>query len=84
MFYNCDKLTILNISNFKGTKVNKMDNMFYNCIQLQSLDLSNFGNSSSSINMEYLFCNCFSLTSINISKQVPITINNMNSMFYNC
>ncbi len=42
MFYNCNKLTSINVSGFVTTKVTDMDYMFYNCAKITTLDLTNF------------------------------------------
>ena len=42
MFYNCNKLTKLDISNFNTNNVTNLSHLFYNCYSLISIDLSNF------------------------------------------
>ncbi len=63
MFYNCESLTSLNLSNFDTSKVTDMHLMFYNCESLTSLDLSNF-NTSNVTNMHDMFIKCTNLTTI--------------------
>ena len=38
MFFNCNKLTSLNLSNFNTNNVNNMSKMFYHCSSLTSLN----------------------------------------------
>ena len=42
MFYGCNNLTSLDVSNFDTKNVTNMCGMFYNCNKLTSLDVSNF------------------------------------------
>ena len=42
MFYDCNKLTSLNLSNFNTNNVKDMSCMFYGCSSLTSLNLFNF------------------------------------------
>ena len=42
MFYNCNSLKSLDLSNFNTQNVAYMSDMFYNCNSLTSLDLLNF------------------------------------------
>ena len=42
MFYSCNYLVSLNVSNFNTAKVKQMGSMFTNCESLKSLDLSSF------------------------------------------
>ena len=42
MFFNLQKLSALNLSNFNTNNVKDMSYMFYNCSSLTDLNLSNF------------------------------------------
>ena len=42
MFFACDSITSLDLSNFDTQNVTNMKYMFSGCISLSSLDLSNF------------------------------------------
>ena len=44
MFYNCNSLSSLNLSNFNTQNVTNMQYMLSDCISLTSLNLSNFNN----------------------------------------
>ena len=55
MFYGCNKLLSVDLSNFTNN-VNNMEAMFYNCSSLTSLDLSNF-NTNNVTNMKDMFYN---------------------------
>ena len=45
MFYDCNLLTSLDVSNWNTSKVTNMGNMFYDCNLLTSLDISNWDTS---------------------------------------
>ena len=61
MFFNCDGLTSLDLSNFDTSKVTDMNGMFQDCNGLTSLDLSNF-DTSNVTDMHWMFDDCFSLS----------------------
>ena len=67
MFYNCNSLSSLDISNFNTEIVTSMEEMFRYCTLLSSLDLSNF-NTQNVITMERMFYNCRSLYYLDISN----------------
>jgi len=46
---NCERLTSLDISNFKTSNVRYMNYMFANCDKISTLDLNNF---DTSVNLE--------------------------------
>ena len=83
MFYNCNKLTSLNLSNFNTSNVTDMGSMFYSCNKLTTLDVSNF-NTSKVTDMSYMFCNCVNLTTLNLSNFDINKVTNMGFMFSFC
>ena len=62
LFYNCRKLTSLDLSHFNTAKVTAMDKMFDSC-GLTSLDLSSF-NTAKVTGMESMFSGCSNLKTI--------------------
>ena len=42
MFYECNSLTNIDLSNFNTQNVTNMSYMFYECSSLTNIDLSNF------------------------------------------
>ena len=42
MFYECSKLTLLNISSFDVNKVNQMENIMENCPSLKKIRYFNY------------------------------------------
>ena len=83
MFYNCSKLTELDLSNFDTSKVTNMYGMFYNCSSLTTLDVSNF-NTSNVTNMGFMFSSCSGLTALDVSNFDTSKVTDMSYMFYNC
>ena len=70
MFYRCNSLTNIDLSNFNTDYVNDMSNMFYGCKSLIKINLSNF-NTQNVTNMSCMFFGCKSL-----KKEKIITKNN--------
>ena len=83
LFYECNKLTSLNLTNFKTNEVKDMRYMFSGCSSLTSLDLSNF-NTKNVENMSDMFNNCKCLTSLNLSNFNTHNVKDMYGMFSNC
>ena len=83
IFYDCNNLKSLDISNFNTSSVTNMEYMFYNCNNLKTLDLSNF-NISSLTNMRSMFYDCNNLISLDLSNFNTSSVTNMEYLFYNC
>ena len=83
MFYYCESLTSLDLSNFDTSKVTDIGFMFTSCKSLTSLDLSNF-DTSQVTDMSVMFSNCISLTSLDLSNFDTSQVTNMCNMFFNC
>ena len=56
--------------------------MFFICISLKSLDLSHL-NTSSLIDMSFMFTNCYSLEFLNINFDTSL-VTSMECLFFNC
>ena len=67
LFYKCDKLENINLSNFNTQNIKDMSHIFYKCNSLKNINLSNF-NTQNVINMSNMFSYCKSLTNINLSN----------------
>ena len=83
MFYNCNALTSLNVSNFKTNNVTFMSGMFEGCSALTSLNLSSF-NTMKVADISSMFSGCESLTSLDVSKFSVDKVVNMKHMFSDC
>ena len=81
MFYECRRLTSIDLSHFNTSNVTEMGYMFYGCNNLTSLDLSSF-NTSNVTKMTYMFGYCSGLTSITFSSQADVSkVTNYSGMF---
>ena len=67
MFYCCNQITEIDLSNFDTSKVTDMTNMFQGCSSLTSLDLSNFVTSKVK-KIAHMINGCSSLISLDISN----------------
>ena len=83
MFYECNRLTNLDVSKFDTSKVTNMDSMFFRCINLTSLDVSKF-DTSQVTSMNSMFTVCSSLTSLDVSNFDTSQVTDMDYMFTSC
>jgi len=84
IFYNCNSLTNLNLSNFNATNVIDMSSMFNFCKSLTNLDLSNFNTTTNVTHMSFMFSNCESLTNLDLSNFNTTNVIDMSYMFSGC
>ena len=84
MFYNCKKLTSIDLSNFNTSNVTDMSSMFFYCSSLTSLNVSSFNTAK----VKYMgvdpeespggmFEGCTSLKSLDVSKFNTANVLNM-------
>ena len=83
MFFDCKKLSSLDLSKFNTEKVESMVEMFSNCSALSSLNLSNF-NTKEVKYMSNMFWGCSALTSLDLSNFNTEKVTDMSDMFYGC
>ena len=83
MFYDCDKLTSLDVSSLDTSKATNMYIMFGYCSSLQTLDVSNF-DTSKVTNMYYMFGDCSSLQTLDVSNFDTSKVTDMSYMFGFC
>ena len=83
MFYLCNKLTRLNLSNFNTGNVTDMASMFNSCNALESLDVSNF-DTRNVTDMSSMFSGCRLLTSLDVYSFDTRKVTDMNAMFSSC
>jgi len=65
MFYNCNKLTSLDLSFIYSSKIIRMEEVFYSCMNLITIDIQNL-NTISVSNMNNIFVECYKLKYLNI------------------
>ena len=83
MFYNCSKLTSLDVKKFNTANVTDMSYMFYNCSSLTSLDVTHF-NTANVTSMSNMFYGCSGLISLDVTHFNTENVKDMSRMFYNC
>ena len=85
MFFNCQSLTSIDLSNIDTSSVTDMRIMFSGCSNLTNLDLSNFDMSNVTL-MISMFSRCSSLTSLKIGSSVSSysNVTNSSALFDNC
>lgn len=83
MFYNCNKLTDLDLSKFDTSQVTNMQAMFHSCGSLTSLDVSNFNTSKVTITYN-MFYGCRSLTDLDVSNFDTSNLESCGGMFGSC
>ena len=82
MFFDCESLTNINLSNFNTQNVINMASMFSGCSSLINLNLSNF-NTQNATSMACI-SGCKSLINLNLSNFNTQNVTNMSLMFYGC
>ncbi len=84
MFYECEVLESLDVSNFNTEKVTSMKDMFDCCFALKELDLSSF-NTANVTSMVRMFSGCSNLATIYVSDKFVVTnVVQSDGIFTNC
>ncbi len=83
MFYNCWRLTSIDVSNFDTRNVTDMEDMFCNCASLTSLDVSSF-NTENVTNMSGMFLGMDEIKYLDLSGFNTKKVTNMSAMFLSC
>ena len=83
MFFNCTKLSSIDLSGLDTSKVESMSLMFCACTGLTSINLSGL-DTSQVTNMHGLFNDCSGLTSIDLSGLDTSQVTDMTDMFFGC
>ena len=83
MFFQCKKLSSIDLSNFNTEKVTNIGFMFEGCSSLTSLDLSNFV-TKEVVDMCRMFYRCSALTLLDLSNFNTEKVTDMHSMFHGC
>jgi len=84
LFYNCQKLSELDLSSFKTENAISMDYMFAACDGLTTLTLSDDFKTDNVTAMECMFSECGSLTELDLSFFNTAKVKKMTKMFYKC
>ena len=81
MFLGCESLTSINLSGLNLSNVKVMSFAFRGCKKLTNID---FPDNVAPINLEYMFYDCSSLASLDISKWDKSKIDSIYCMFLHC
>ena len=84
MFYGLTNLTDVDLSGLDASNVNVINDMFRGCSSLQSIDLSPMGVTSTLQQVNRLFQDCTSLTSVTWKDAPLIGISQTTSTYANC
>jgi hypothetical protein len=84
MFYNCYKLTSIDLSNFNFNYTKDLSYMFYNCINLEIIKWNYDSNFFVANYYSYMFYNCYKLSSIDLSYFNFYNAKLLDYMFFNC
>ena len=83
LFYTCESITEIDLSNYDSSNNNNTYRMFRDCIKLTSINLTNF-NTAKVENVEAMFKNCSLLKKLDLSSFDTSKITSMFRMFYAC
>ena len=83
MFYDCSKITKIDLSSFDTKNVTNMSYMFSGCDNIANLDLSSF-DTKNVTNMSNMFCDCNNIINLNLSSFNTEKVTNMSNMFSGC
>ena len=83
MFFNCNFVEHIDLSNFKDNNITNMRKMFANCINLKFLDVSNL-NTENVTDMNSMFTNCNKINIIGLEKWDTRNVTTIESIFNCC
>ena len=83
MFYECDKISGIDLSNFDTSNLVNTDRMFSGCQLLNTINLANF-DTSKVTKMYKMFYNCNTLYHLDLSTFITSKVENMADMFGLC
>ena len=83
MFWGCEALKSIDLSNYNNNNVTNLSWMFSFCESLESITFSNF-KTDKVTNMSWMFSYCKSLKSLDLSNYNTNSLNNMSHMFSGC
>ena len=83
LFYDCTKLSIVDLSELDTSSVINMSHMFEGCESLKSLDL-NKPDTSNVKDMSHMFDGCKNLETLNLSEMDTSNVKDMSHMFDGC
>ena len=83
MFYDCNHLKQLDVSDFVTSNVMSFDRMFNGCMTLTKLDVSGF-DTSAATGLAHMFHNCVRVQKLDVSGFKTDRVMSMAGMFHGC
>ena len=83
MFFGCQSLTKLDVSNFKTDNVEDMQSMFEGCVNLEEINL-NYWSTGNVENMSGMLKDCRQLKALNLNHFDTANVKHMQKMFKGC
>lgn len=83
-FYNCQKLSELDLSGFKTSNVTNMDGMFDWCLNLTNIKFGDNFNTGRVQQMNWMFYKCEKLTTLDLRGFDTKNVTDMSDMFGEC
>lgn len=83
MFWGCQNLENLDVSNFNTSKVVNMSNLFVNCYKIKKLDVSKWDTSNVELMID-MFRDMVALEEIDVSNFNTSKVRNLSGMFQDC
>ena len=83
MFYECNHLKNIDLSNFDTEDITNISYIFYGCNELENINFTNF-TTYNVTEMSHLFKGCFSLKKLDLSNFNTERVSDMKYMFYGC
>lgn len=83
VFWWCNNLTNLDVSNWNMSNVTNLGNAFYDCNKLVTLDVSNW-NTSNVTNLSHIFSYCSKLTNLDVSNWNTNKVTDLYAAFSSC
>ena len=85
MFSECNKIKMLDLSNFNTINVENMNSMFNKCNSLKTIKLNpNIFTTKKTKNMAFMFNKCYNLENINVSSFNTENVAYLDHMFCEC
>lgn len=84
MFADCQSFTTIDISNFDTPVLESTGSMFSGCKSLRSITFGGKFNTENVTYMGWMFNDCRSLMSVDVSKFNMKNVTSISQMFYNC
>ena len=83
MFYHCESLVVLEVSDLDTSNVTDLSRLFFGCKALETLDISKF-DTTNVTDMSRMFRDCEALNDLTLGELNTYKVESMRNMFYGC